>query len=64
MQNTAPLQLSDITVAPGWAELGRIVRRRTFEAITLHFASIAEAQTDGAPAQCASLDGVGAEDRR
>ena len=64
MRNSATLQQSDTVVAPSWAELGRQVRRRTFEAVTLHFALTALEETQDASSRRGQLDVAGAEDRR
>lgn len=64
MRNSATLQQSDTVVALSWAELGRQVRRRTFEAVTLHFALTALEETDDVSSRCGQFDAAGAEDRR
>ena len=64
MRNSATLQQSDTVVALSWAELGRQVRRRTSEAVTLHFALTAQEETDDVSSRRGQLDVAGAEDRR
>jgi len=64
MRNSATLQQSDTVVAPSWAELGRQVRQRTFEAVTLHFALTALEETHGASLRRGQPDIAGGEERR
>ena len=63
MTSFATRQPGDTQVALSVAELGRLVRRRTCEAVALHFASIALDQTAAASARPAQLDSIGAEER-